>query len=71
MDTLSKLVPLADATLEITSLIVPQANWARTGKSIVSLLSDLSRSGNSSRSGRSYERYDELGKIENKLDEME
>ena len=71
MDTLSKLVPLADATLEITSLIVPQANWARTGKNIVSLLSDLSRSGNSSRSGRSYERYDELGKIENKLDEME
>ena len=42
MDTLSKLVPLADATLEITALIIPQANWARTGKNIVSLLTDLS-----------------------------
>ena len=56
MDTLSKLVPLADATLEITSLIVPQANWARTGKNIVSLLSDLSRSSSNLRSSRSYER---------------
>ena len=42
MDALAKLVPLADATLEITSLVVPQANWARTGKNIVSLLTDLS-----------------------------
>ena len=42
METLSKLVPLADTALEITSLVVPQANWARTGKNIVSLLSDLS-----------------------------
>ena len=44
METLSKLVPMADAALEISSLLVPQANWARTGKNIISLLSDLSRS---------------------------
>ena len=56
MDTLSKLVPLADATLEITSLVVPQANWARTGKNIVSLMSDLMRSSHSMRSGKSPER---------------
>ena len=56
MDTLSKLVPLADATLEITSLVVPQANWARTGKNIVSLMSDLLRSSHGMRSGRSPER---------------
>ena len=42
METLSKLVPLADTALEITSLVVPQANWARTGRNIASLLSDLS-----------------------------
>ena len=42
MDTLSKLVPLADVTLEITGLVIPQANWARTGRNIVSLLTDLS-----------------------------
>ena len=56
MDTLSKLVPLADATLEITSLVIPQANWARTGKNIVSLLSDLSRSSNNLGNSRNYER---------------
>jgi hypothetical protein len=44
METLSKLVPMADAALETSSLVVPQANWARTGKNIISLLSDLSRS---------------------------
>jgi hypothetical protein len=42
METFSKLVPLADTALEITSLVVPQAQWARTGKNIASLLSDLS-----------------------------
>ena len=45
MESLSKLVPLADAALELTSLAVPQASWARTAKNIVSLLMDLSYSG--------------------------
>ena len=45
MESLSKLVPLADAALELTSLAVPQASWARTAKNIVSLLIDLSHSG--------------------------
>ena len=45
METLSKLVPLADAALDLTSLAVPQASWARTAKNIVSLLMDLSYSG--------------------------
>ena len=42
MEALSKLVPLADTALEITSLVVPQAHWAKTGRNIASLLSDLS-----------------------------
>ena len=67
MDTLSRLVPLADATLEITSLVVPQANWARTGKNIVSLMSDLLRSSHSIRSGRSPERYFSLSSWNSKF----
>ena len=60
METLSKLIPLADTMLEITSLVVPQVSWARNVKNIVSVLGDLS----SSSPGTSYsERYTTISSI--------